>query len=169
MESRTAILRLQKSEKRVVKAARDLHVIWCMIDSKSVEKVLPFLNEIGVCKISFVACERSQKNFKFDFQRFRRILSSSMQQCGRSEFMEFEVLNDLNEAVKQYASLVYFDFCDTTLEETDGISTILIGCEGGFTQKEKELLKNQRGYRLDSPLVLRSESAVCAISSKILF
>ncbi len=168
VQGREVALTLQKSTKEEVKATKYLHLIWCLIDPKSIEKVLPTLNEIGVAKISFVPCKRSQSNFKLDFKRLRRIATASMQQCGRSEFMEFEMLQGLEEALKQYNNLVYFDFGDTVLQNSEGISTILIGCEGGFSNSEKQMLQSQQGLRLDSPMTLRSESAVCAIASKIL-
>ena len=91
-----------------------------------------------------------------------------MQQCGRSEFMELEILRSLEEALRRYSDLIYFDFCDTVLQSAEGISTVLIGCEGGFSDDEKQLLQSQRGFRLDSPMILRSESAVCTIAGKIL-
>lgn len=56
---------------------------WCVIDIKSIKKVLPMLNELGVSRITFVYCDRSQINIKLDFARFERILEASMQQCGR--------------------------------------------------------------------------------------
>ncbi len=168
VQAREAVLTLQKSTKKEVKAIKRLHLIWCLIDPKSIEKVLPILNEIGVVKISFVPCERSQSNFRLDFKRLRRIVTASMQQCGRSEFMEFEMLQCLEETIKQYSDLVYFDFCDTVLQNSEEISTILVGCEGGFSDNEKQLLQLQQGFHLDSPMILRSESAACAIASKIL-
>jgi 16S rRNA (uracil1498-N3)-methyltransferase len=170
ISGREATLRLKSHSQTVIKAEKYLHVIWCIIDTKSIEKMLPTLNEMGVSKISFVGCARSQSNFKLDFDRFRRILISSMQQCGRSEFMEFSRLKDIAEAIAHYPDLVYFDFCDTVFRGSDTIETVLIGCEGGFTDAEREMLQaTQQGYRLNSEMILRSESAVCAVSSKILF
>ncbi|MEA2110643.1 MAG: 16S rRNA (uracil(1498)-N(3))-methyltransferase [Campylobacterota bacterium] len=169
IRGREAILELKSSSTRLVKAHKNLHVIWCLIDPKSIEKVLPTLNEIGVAKISFVKCERSQNNFGLDFERFRRILINSMQQCGRSEFMEFEYIESLEEVLQRYKSVVYFDFCDNVLDESDTIDTFLVGCEGGFSSNERILLQNQKAFRLKTPMILRSESAVCTVSSKILF
>ena len=54
-----------------------------------------------------------------------------------------------------------------TLGCENDFETVLIGCEGGFSQKEKEFLKKQERFRLDTPMVLRSESAVVAVASKI--
>ena len=145
-----------------------MHIGWCVIDGKSIEKVLPSLNEIGVDRISFIYCERSQKNFKLDFKRFERILESSMQQCGRSSYMKFDIFQNIKDFITKFPSAKVFDFCDTVLEDGSDFDTVLIGCEGGFSLQEKEFLKNQDVFRLDTPMVLRSESAVVAIASKIL-
>ena len=126
------------------------------------------LCEIGVSKITFISCDRSQKNFKADFKRFDRIVEASMQQSGRSDFMEFDTAKNIQEFIKNNPSTKVFDFCENTLKSSDNFETVLIGCEGGFSQKERDILKNQESFRLDSPMVLRSESAVMAVASKII-
>ncbi len=40
---------------------KSVHIGWCIIEPKNVEKTLPFLHEIGVEKIIFIYCERSQR------------------------------------------------------------------------------------------------------------
>lgn len=151
-----------------VKSTKNLHIGWCVIDAKSIEKVLPSLNEIGVSKISFIYCDRSQKNFKLDFKRFERILDASMGQCGRSSYMEFDTYKNIEEFIKEYPQTKVFDFCDNILEGDSDFDTVLVGCEGGFSPSEKELLSKQEVFRLNTPMVLRSESAVMAVASKLL-
>jgi 16S rRNA (uracil1498-N3)-methyltransferase len=151
-----------------IKAKKDLHVAWCVIDSKSVEKVLASLNEVGVKKITFIYCERSQKNFKADFKRYERIIEASNQQCGRTELMEFSTCKNIESFIKEYPDTKVFDFTEKTLQCENDFKTVLIGCEGGFSPKEKEFLQNQEVFRLDTPMVLRSESAALAVASKIL-
>ena len=168
LETKSATLKLLSSKELEVKAKKSLHIGWCVIDSKSIEKVLASLNEIGVEKISFIYCDRSQKNFKLDFKRFDRILEASMQQCGRSSKIEFEVYKNLKDFINDYPQTVVFDFCDNILKQSDDFKTVLIGCEGGFSKGEKDFLSTLRVFRLDTPLILRSESAVLAVSSKIL-
>ena len=168
VDGRHATLELLQSGIEEIKAAKILHVGWCVVDSKSVEKVLPLLNELGVSKISFIYCDRSQKNFKADFKRYERILESSMQQCGRSTKMQFDEVKDLESFIKQYPETVVFDFCDEILSEGSEISTVLVGSEGGFSDNEQSLLASQRMVRLNTPMVLRSETAVTAIASKVL-
>ena len=165
---RELFLELQNSEEKRVVPQKHLHIGWCMIDPKSIEKALPSLNEIGVSKISFIYCARSQKNFKPDPKRLHRILKASNQQCGRSSFMEFGIYDNLEDFLKEYPDVKVFDFCERILEEKSGFENVLIGCEGGFSQEEKKLLSQKEVFRLDTPLVLRSESAACAVAAKIL-
>ena len=168
IDSRSLDIQLISSEISKVESEKKLHVAWCIIDSKSIEKVLPSLSEIGVDRISFIGCDRSQKNFKIDFKRFNRILEASMQQCGRNSYIKFDQFKNIEEFINEFSDTKVFDFCDKTLENYSNFGTVLIGCEGGFSLKEKEFLKKQDIFRLDTPMILRSESAVMAVASKIL-
>ncbi len=168
LEPRSLGVELISSEQKEVKSDKHLHIGWCVIDANSIEKVLPSLNEIGVEKISFIHCDRSQKNFKLDFKRFERILEASMQQCGRSSYMEFDTYGSIKDFIDKYPDTKVFDFCDRTLDEAGDIQRVLIGCEGGFSKDEKAFLSSLDVFRLATPMVLRSESAVMAVASKIL-
>lgn len=168
VDAREVVLELKESSINEVKSTKKLHIAWCVIDPKSVEKVLPTLSEIGVERISFIFCQRSQKNFKLDFKRLERILQSSMMQSGRSTKMELSLYTNLKEFLKEYPETKVFDFTDKVFESKHVVETVLIGCEGGFSSVEKELLSTQEVFRLDTPMVLRSESAAVAIASKIL-
>ncbi|WP_294960718.1 16S rRNA (uracil(1498)-N(3))-methyltransferase [Sulfurimonas sp.] len=168
IESRSLELELLSSKEEIRCSKKSLHIAWCVIDIKSIEKVLPSLNEIGVEKISFIYSDRSQKNIKLDFKRFERILEASMQQCGRSSYMEFDTYQGIKEFITKFEDVKVFDFCDNILESDANFERVLIGCEGGFSKEERELLQSQESFRLDTPMVLRSESAVMAVASKIL-
>lgn len=168
IDARSLELRLVSSVVKEVQTTKSLHIGWCIIDAKAIEKVLPSLSEIGVSKISFITCERSQNNFKLDFSRFERILEASMQQSGRSTFIEFGTFKNIKEFIKVYPETKVFDFCENILENTSKIKTVLLGCEGGFSKEERVVLSEQENFRLNTPMVLRSESAVLAVASKIL-
>lgn len=168
LDGRTALLELLDRENRAVKASKYLHIAWCVVDPKSVEKVLGTLNEMGVAKISFIYCDRSQKNFKNDLARYERITESSSQQCGRSEEMLFEVYKSLDAFLSTHPETVVLDFCDTVLGCDEQMSTVLIGCEGGFSEKERKKLEAFKRFRLDTPMILRSESAAVGIASRLL-
>ncbi|MDD5157454.1 16S rRNA (uracil(1498)-N(3))-methyltransferase [Sulfurimonas sp.] len=168
IDSRDAVALLVSSIEKDVKSEKSLHVGWCVVDSKSIEKVLPSLCEIGVERISFINCDRSQNSFKLDFERFKRILEASMQQSGRNSYIEFDTYKNIKEFIIKFPETKVFDFCDKTLSNSADFKTVLVGCEGGFSRTEKELLSSLEVFRLDTPMVLRSESAVLAVCSKML-
>lgn len=167
-DGRGAVLDLVSAKEEKTAASKFLHIGWCVVDSNAVEKVLPLLNEIGVAKITFIYCDRSQKNFKPDYKRYERILESSMQQCGRSEKMLLGEAKNIERFIEQNPQTVVFDFCDAVMESGSDIDTVLIGSEGGFSENERKLLERQRIVRLDTPMILRSETAAAAVASKIL-
>lgn len=159
------ILSLEKFEEKEIKANRYLHIGWCIIEPKNIEKMLPTLNEMGVSKISFIYCKRTQKQWKIDLKRLEKILLNSSQQSGRTDLMEFDIFNSLIEFKKVYKESYLLNFSSNSIKEN--IKTIVIGCEGGFTKEELELF-NTSIVGLQTPLILKSESAVVSVASKIL-
>jgi len=168
LSKKEAFLSLESSKVLEVKAKKNLHLAWCVIDPKSVEKILPTLNEMGVNAITFIYCSRSQKSFKLDFTRLEKILLNSSQQCGRSSLLQLSMANSLEEFLKEHPNTMMLNFSKNILKESSTISTFLIGCEGGFTTDEVALFEEEKLIGLDTPLVLKSESAVCVVASKLL-
>lgn len=168
LDKRSVMLELQESQRLEVKAKQLLHIGWCIIEPKNIEKVLPSLNEMGVEKITFIYCQRSQKSFKVDFKRLEKILLNSSQQSGRSEMMQLEMAEDLQSFLKDYPQSKMLNFSENTLDAQTDIATIVIGCEGGFHEDEVALFSSDDIVGFDTPLVLKSESAVCGVAGKIL-
>lgn len=168
LNKKQAHLHLEKSKQLIVKAKKSLHIAWCIIDPKSIEKVLPTLNEMGVEQITFIYCKRSQNSFKPDFKRLNKILLNSSQQCGRSNILKLEINNSLENFLKKYPKTVMLNFSEQKLDKNEEIETMLIGCEGGFTNEEMERFNSNTIRGLDTPMILKSESAVSAVATKIL-
>ncbi|RRS30547.1 MAG: 16S rRNA methyltransferase [Epsilonproteobacteria bacterium (ex Lamellibrachia satsuma)] len=168
IDKRSVILELKESQTLAIKAPKKLHIGWCIIDSKNIEKVLPSLNEMGVEKITFIYCKRSQKSFKIDFKRLKKILLNSSQQSGRSEMMILEMAEDLKSFLHENPTSKMLNFSENRLTAQANIDTVVIGCEGGFHEDEVSLFSPEDIIGFDTPLVLKSESAVCAVASKIL-
>jgi 16S rRNA (uracil1498-N3)-methyltransferase len=162
---REALLKFVNAQKETRRSGR-LHLIWCVIDIKIIEKTLPMLNQLGVAKITFVYCDRSQRNFKLDLNRIEKILINSSQQCGRSDLMEIEIIETLDNVLKKYSNIAVLDF-DGTKEWTE-FESVLIGCEGGFSEEEREKLKKSYKIGLKTDLILKSETAAVSIASKLL-
>lgn len=168
LDKRSAILELQESSTLDIKAKRSLHIGWCIIDPKSVEKVLPTLNEMGVEKITFFYCKRSQRSFVLDFKRLEKILLNSSQQSGRSEMMKLEMSDDLHTFLEENPDAKMLNFSENNFLPSTDIKTIVVGCEGGFHEDEVVLFEPENIVGFDTPLVLKSESAVCGVAGKIL-
>jgi 16S rRNA (uracil1498-N3)-methyltransferase len=151
-------------ESKIEQKLKPFHLGWCKIDTKNIEKVLPTLNEIGVTKITFIECDRSQRNFKIKLDRIKKILTNSNQQCGRVEMMNIDFCESLDKFLEENPEAKVLDFGGEKISEY--FETAVVGCEGGFSERERELFKNR--YSFDTDLILRSESAAVAVASKVL-
>ncbi|EOX8366632.1 16S rRNA (uracil(1498)-N(3))-methyltransferase [Campylobacter coli] len=143
----------------------ELDLALAVIDTKILEKTLPFLNELGVKKLHLVFTEFSQRNFKFDFERLEKIIISSCEQCGRSHKMQIQSYKNIQEFSKVFPDAVLVDF-EGEVKEFDKTRLYFIGPEGGFSPKEKQMFKEK--ICLKVPNILRSQSAAIAVAAKIL-
>jgi 16S rRNA (uracil1498-N3)-methyltransferase len=159
---------LENSQKSVCEAPKKLHIGWCIVDPKTIEKTLPMLVELGVSKITFIHCKRSQRNFRLDFERFNRIMESAMMQCGRTSFIELSEIPALSTFLSIHPQAIMLDFGGEVLSKEEEFDVVVIGCEGGFDESEKKAFSTHRVRHLSSPMVLRSETAVVAIASMLL-
>lgn len=169
VDKKVATLHLISKEIKIVKAKKKLHIGWCKIDFKNIEKVIASLNEIGVDKITFIECEYSQRNIAINFDKLERLLQNSSSQSGRSDMIKFEYVKNLDEFLKQYPNSYLFNFSDNNIGNyKDTIETIVLGCEGGFSKKEVEKFSSDKIVGVDSDIILRSETAISVIASKII-
>lgn len=164
IDKKTITLSLQFS-KKIEQHLPFLHIGWCIVDPKTIEKTLPFINELGVTKITFIYCKKSQRNFKLNFERMQKILINSCQQCGRGNLMQLESCDSIEEFIQQNPNAHICDFGGEKFT-SHNIQTIIVGPEGGLSECEQTLNLPKIGF--DTPLILRSETAVTAIASKIL-
>ena len=168
INKKDASLRLIKKEEKIIEVDKKLHIIWAIVDPKTIEKQLPYLNEIGVDKITFFYADYSQKNFKLNIEKFEKILINSSQQCGRSSIIKLELLNSLDEVLVSYKDSFVFNFSINSVDDNKDIKSIIIGCEGGFSPKELEKFTEEKTVGINSNLILRSETAVTIIAAKLI-
>jgi len=154
----------QIEELQITQNLKPFHIGWCKIDAKNIEKVLPSLNEIGVTKITFIECDRSQRNFKIKVDRLYKILINSNQQSGRLSLMDIDFCDSLDNFLQNYPNAKICDFGGKIIDEYFEVG--VVGCEGGFSTRERKLFKDIVSF--DTPLILRSESAVVSLASKVL-
>ena len=149
----------------VVQASKKLHIGWCIIDNKNIEKNIVYLNEIGVESITFIYCDRSQKSFKVDFDKLNKILISSSSQCGRSRMMRLDILNSLQEFMEKYPNSKMLNFSPNKISSNSNIDRIVVGCEGGFSDSEVGVFEDKDIIGLDSSMILKSQTAIISLSS----
>lgn len=167
-DGRNAYFSLQSHYNAPCERAKKLHIGWCLVDPKTIEKTLPMLTELGVYKITFIHCRRSQQNFRLDFERYTRIMESSIMQCGRTSLIELGEAPNLSTFLKNNPESVIFDFGGDVLESTEAIETVVIGCEGGFDEGERKLFGDYGVRLFPLPMILRSETAAVAIAGRLL-
>lgn len=169
IDKKKALLSLVSKEEKIVENQNKLHVGWCVVDPKTIEKFIPSLNEIGVDKITFIYADFSQKNFKINIEKLEKILINSSCQCGRSSIIKLDVCKSIEEFVKSNEDVYFLDFSELNVSEKKGeIKTLVIGCEGGFSKKERDSFNKEKIVGFDSNLILRSETAIISAGAKIL-
>ncbi|RXJ83159.1 16S rRNA (uracil(1498)-N(3))-methyltransferase [Arcobacter cloacae] len=169
IDKKRAVLNLLNTEKKILVNNKKLHVGWCVIDPKTVEKYIASLNEMGVDKISFIYSDYSQKNFKINIEKLEKILINSSCQCGRSDIIKLDIYKNLDEFISKNKNVYFLDFSTTLIDEKkDEIKTIVIGCEGGFSKNERDKFYEDFIVGFNSNLILRSETAVLSVCSKII-
>jgi len=125
--------------------------------------------ELGVLRFVPLLTERSFKNLpaiEKRIQRWQRIAREAMKQCGRACFMEITAPKELSDLEPVHELNLLLDSFyegrevrDLNLEGLKNVA-VVVGPEGGFTEKEAELLR-KKGFlsvRL-KPHVLRTETA----------
>jgi 16S rRNA (uracil1498-N3)-methyltransferase len=162
-------LDLVNSYEKIISPSKYLHIAWCIIDTKNIEKNIALLNEIGVSKITFISCDFTQNKYKINFDKLTILLQNSSSQCGRSDTMELDINDSLDDFLLKYPNTYMFNFSKNNISlEKVNIETILVGCEGGFSQNELNKFKEEKIVGCNSNTILQSQTAVIGLASSIL-
>ena len=169
IDKKRAILNLVSSQNKVLLNDKKLHLGWCVVDPKTIEKYIPSLNEMGIDKITFIYSDFSQNNFKINIEKLEKILINSSCQCGRSNIIKLAVCKNLDNFIKENEDIYFLDFSEISIDnKKDEIKTLVIGCEGGFSTNERSKFNKQNVIGFNSSLILRSETAIICAGSKII-
>ncbi|HAC70351.1 MAG TPA: 16S rRNA (uracil(1498)-N(3))-methyltransferase, partial [Arcobacter skirrowii] len=108
-------------------------------------------------------------NFKINIEKLNKILINSSSQCGRSSIVKLEISKTLDSFLTQNPKSYILDFSNNFIDDKkDEIDTLVIGCEGGFSKREKSNFNKDFVVGFNSNLILRSETAIVSATSKIL-
>lgn len=182
-----------KHAKKATKA--HTNIILAMIDQKDIYDTLPMLNALNVASLNLFYADFSQKNRRIDLQKAQKILQYSCMQCGRLQPLTLSLHNNLESVCRAFENAVVIDFpinesplkdskeeyygekhlesavknfenLETKQKRTFAKQGIIIGCEGGFSKKEREFLcKIHKTYSLTTPHILTSHLTSIYIAS----
>jgi len=166
---RDTLLNLVSTQEKIIEPYKNLHIGWCIIDTKEVEKNIALLNEIGVSKITFITCQYTQKKYKINFEKLEKLLQNSSSQCGRSNIIELDTCGSLDEFIANNPDTYMFNFSSNNINTyKQDIKTIVIGCEGGFSQDEVSSFDENKIVGCNINAILKSQTAVVSVSSIVL-
>ncbi|RBQ26456.1 16S rRNA (uracil(1498)-N(3))-methyltransferase [Aliarcobacter lanthieri] len=168
IDKKRANLNLISIEEKECENLKKLHLGWCIVDPKTIEKSIASLNEIGIDKITFIYSDFSQKNFKLNLEKLEKILINSSSQCGRSSIIKLKTCKNIDTFINENPNTYFLDFSTNKLEDKlSDIKTLVIGTEGGFSKRERDLFNKDFIVGFDTNLILKSETAIISASSKI--
>jgi 16S rRNA (uracil1498-N3)-methyltransferase len=166
LSNREAELRVVSKKEGIVPKNK-ITLYQSLIKKDKMEWVVEKATELGVSKIVPLLSERSEKK-GFNIERARKIAVEASEQCGRTDVPKIGEVIQLNEAIEKAENAVVFDKNGIApppnpLPEGEGVpkeTSIFIGSEGGWSEKELNLFK-QKGAEILSlgPLTLRAETA----------
>ena len=169
IDKKSLFLNLLKKEEKIIENSKKIHLAWCVVDPKTIYENIASLNELGVDKITFVYSDFSQKNFKINFEKLEKILINSSSQCGRSSIIKLDIYKNIDTFIKDNPDTYFLDFSKTSIDsKVLDIKTLMIGTEGGFSKRERELFNKNFIVGFSSNLILKSQTAIISATSKII-
>ncbi|MGJ0356934.1 16S rRNA (uracil(1498)-N(3))-methyltransferase [Aliarcobacter cryaerophilus] len=169
IDKKSLFLNLLKKEEKIIENSKKIHLAWCIVDPKTIYENISSLNELGVDKITFVYSDFSQKNFKINFEKLEKILINSSSQCGRSSIIKLDIYKNIDTFIKDNPDTYFLDFSKTSIDsKVLDIKTLMIGTEGGFSKRERELFNKNFVVGFSSNLILKSQTAIISATSKII-
>lgn len=142
---------------------KQLLLAWSMIKKDNNDLVLQKSTELGVTHFVPLLAERSEKT-GFDEVRALRIVIEAAEQCGRSDIPIIGDLLSPEECIERFSKHYTLYVADkespNTTPDKEGSSGVLIGPEGGWSEKELAYFKQENIAGLNlGDLTLRAETA----------
>lgn len=158
----------------------DITVARCVLKPDADFSAIQKATELGVKTIIPLSCDNcavKESIIKAKEEKFQKIADESVKQCERADFptvmsmqkLDSFIKNDLNnydkilvfsERAKDFSIKKFF--AQNKYKKTDKILAI-IGCEGGFSQREFELFEKYNLMEISlGKLILRADTALTA-------
>jgi len=150
---------------------REVYLFWSLLKKDKNEWVIQKCTELGVSHFVPILSDRTEKT-GFDEERAKKIATEASEQCGRSDIPRFREPIGLAAAIEEYKDKIELYYAEQSEADHESMSDrpvgIFVGPEGGWTEKEKELLSAGCKKLNVAQFTLRAETAcVAAITTLV--
>ncbi len=175
IDRKEIIVELGKMIKNKNEIKHQVNLFCAILKKENFELVAQKATEIGITRIVPVISKRTIK-IKVDPVRIKKIIKEASEQSGRGVLPELHEQMNFAEAIEYAKTLgesIIFDGSGYPISDTRStphVSCIFIGPEGGWTENELTLAKENNFHIKNlGPLTLRAETAAivaCFLSTR---
>lgn len=146
--------------------SNDIYLLWSLLKKDKNDWVLQKCTELGVSHFIPLLADHSEKT-GFNDERARKIVIEAAEQCGRSDIPDVREPINVETAIDELKGKVALYICEQdgtdNAEKTENSVGILIGPEGGWSDREKSLFRSGNLKHLNiHDFTLRAETAAVA-------
>lgn len=163
---------IETSENSVL-PIRETYLFASIVKKDNFEWIVEKATELGVSHIIPIVSARSEKK-DLNIDRLQKIIIEAAEQSGRGTLPILYGISDLKTAISNYSHVKSIAWDPTAKkfvsQDMNDVIGAYIGPEGGWSNEEIDMFK-QYGISIRSlgPQVLRSETAVIAVISHLVF
>ena len=152
--------------------SKHILLAWSLLKKDNNDWVMQKATELGVTHFVPMLTERSEKT-GFNSQRATKIIIEAAEQCGRIDIPNIDEVRSVASTIHTYSGsyklYVTDERADISQADVAEKTGILIGPEGGWTEKELALMKDEHIDVLAlGNLTLRAETAAVVAATKLL-
>ena len=169
---KTKMVLMPKEKKESVIPKKEITLFQALIKKDNFEMIAEKCTEIGVTNFVPVLCERSEKK-NLNIERVQKILKEASEQSGRGDVPKIFSILELYDLPFGEMPIFVADFDGENVKEINFPNKcgILIGPEGGFSDEERNFIKDLASQKVGDvkvfslgDTVLRAETAAIVAS-----
>ena len=141
-------------------------VAFCLVKKDSLEIVLKTAVELGCSKITILYSDFSQR-YNLNLDRVRKIINSALMQSNNPFRPEVEMVKNINQFLSNRSKDLIVLSSSENVEKKEEVNlntkgkVLLVGPEGGFSEKEEALMTNLNLTKIHFDLpILRTNTAL---------
>ena len=169
LKKNKAVLFLTNTEKLPEQTLPNKKVALSIIDPKELKEAVRAMAQTGQSEFIFFYSERSQKNYKINTEKIKEIIIHSFEISGLNKYPKITTYKSIEELLENESGNIFMldvggKHIDTIKNEID---ILLVGPEGGFTDNEKNVMKDKIAS-LSHTLTLTAKVAAEASLAKLI-